>query len=254
MAVSSLLLAAIVPYGPTVESLPTSPIPTAIAVQDEEVVDGKWHGFVEVGGTYTDGNTDVRSARVAAEGVRRWTDDRLTLRAGWNYAKNAGDLTDRNAQATAQWDHFVDEKLYLNAIAGVQTDSLADLDLRYWIGGGVGYQFRDDEKMALKGEAGIVYFNEEFDGGGENDYISARLAYDLDYQVSETTLFEQITEFFPSLEDAEDVYGRVDSKLSFLIQDNWTAFIQHIFNYDNTPADGAERVDNRVVVGIRWTF
>ena len=161
MAISSLLLAALVPYGPTVESPPTSPLPTSpmpVVVQDEEPIDGKWHGFVEVGGTYTDGNTDVRSARVNAEGVKRWTDDRLTLRGGWNYAKNAGDLTDRNAQATAQWDHFVNDRLYLNAIAGVQTDTLATLDLRWWVGGGAGYQFRDDGSLVL-GECARFNFN-----------------------------------------------------------------------------------------------
>lgn len=248
MALTSLMLTALLPYAPAVEPAPTSPAPP------EEVIDGKWHGFVELGGTYTDGNTDIKSARLAAEAIQRLTDDRYTLRAYWNYVQNDGDITDRNAGLNGKWDHFVSEKLYFNAVAGVETDSLAKLDTRWYVGGGAGYQFREDEKMKLNGEAGLVYFREEFLNNDSNDYIAARVAYDLDYTVSETTLFEQTTEVFPSVEDVEDFYGKVDSKLSFQIKANWSAFIQHILDYDNTPAGGAERLDNRVNVGLRWSF
>lgn len=249
MALSSLLLAALVPYATAVEPAPTSPAP-----MPEDVIDGKWHGFVELGGTYTDGNTNIKSARVAAEGIRRLEDDRYTLRSYWNYVQNEGQITDRNAAFKAKYDHFVSEKLYVQGVGGVETDSLARLKLRYYLGGGVGYQFREDEKVKLNGEAGLVYFKEEYFNGDENDYVAARLAYDLDYQVTETTLFEQTTEAFPSVEDLSDFYGQVDSKLSFQIKDNWSAFIQHILGYDNTPATGAERLDNRVNVGLRWSY
>lgn len=250
MALTSLMLAALVPYGPLPEAAPTSAVPRP----EEEVIDGKWHGFVDVGGTYTSGNTDITSIRVAAEGVRRLTDDRYTLKSYWSYAENEGEITDRNAGASAKWDHFLSEKLFVNAIGGVETDSLARLKLRYYLGGGAGYQFLESERTKLLGEAGLVYYDEEFFNGDTNGYLAARGAYDLDWQLTPTTLFEQTAEAFPSLEDVEDFYGKLDSKLSFTITDTWAAFIQHILQYDNTPAQNAERTDNRVVVGVRWTF
>jgi len=249
MALSSLLLAALVPYGPAPVPPSTSPVPV-----EDEPTDEHWHGFVEAGGTYTDGNTDVRTARVAAEAIKRIEDDRYTTRAFWNYTRSGGEITERNAGINGKWDHFIDEKLYYNGIAGVETDQEADLDLRYYAGAGAGYQIRDDEKVKLYGEAGLVYFTEEFDDGSDNSYISARVSYDLDYTVSETTLFEQIAEAFPSVENASDFNGRLDSKLSLEIKENWSAYIQHILDFDNTPAVGADRIDNRVVVGLRWTY
>lgn len=249
MALTSLMLAALVPYGPALEAAPVSVVPAP-----EEVIDGKWHGFVDVGGTYTDGNTDLSSIRVAAEAVRRLEDDRYTLKSYWNYAQNEGSITDRNAGASAKWDHFLSEKLFVNGLGGVETDTLARLKLRYYLGGGAGYQFLESERTKLLGEAGVVYFDEKFFNGDKNDYIAARGAYDLDFQVSPTTLFEQTAEAFPSLEAVEDFYGKLDSKLTFTITATWAAFIQHILNYDNTPATGSERLDNRVVVGVRWTF
>ncbi len=248
MALPSLLLAVLVPYGPLAEAPPVS-TPAL-----DEVIDGKWHGFVNVGATYTDGNTDVRSANVSAEAVKRREEDRYTLKAYWNYAQNQGAITDRNAGANAKYDHFVSEKLFLNAIAGVETNSLAALHLRYYAGGGAGYQFVENERTKLLGEGGLVYFNEEFTNNDKNEYIAARLSYDLDHKVTDTTTFEQTAEAFPSLEDKDDFYGKLDSKVSFKISDKWSAFLQHVLNYDNTPADGAERVDNRVIVGVRWSF
>ena len=32
------------------------------------------------------------------------------------------------------------------------------------------------------------------------------------------------------------------------------AALTHIIDYDNTPATGAERVDNRVLLSIGWSF
>ena len=59
---------------------------------------------------------------------------------------------------------------------------------------------------------------------------------------------------FPSLEDSNDVYGRWDSKLSTSLTEAMFASLQYVMDYDNTPNTGAERIDNRVVFSLGWSF
>ena len=271
MGITCLLLMAPT-LGTLVEANRVSAVPLRMVPPSaEEVVDNKFHGFVELGGTYASGNTDIRSARLAAEAVKRNEKNRYTFKSYWNYTEDEDGITDRNAGLSAKWDRFLTEKLFVNALGGVETDSVAGVDLRWYVGGGVGYQFLDTEKTKLLGEAGLVYFHEELVGEipnpafpptlpemleveDDNSYLAARVSYDLDWQLTETTLFEQTAEAFPSLEDINDFYGKLDSKLSFKITGTLSAFIQHILNYDTTPAEDKERLDNRVVVGVRYTF
>ena len=80
------------------------------------------------------------------------------------------------------------------------------------------------------------------------------MAYDLSRQLTKTTKLEQTSAWFPSLEDEEDIYGRADTRIRMDVTDKMFAQISYVFQYDNTPADDAERVDHRVTVGVGWSF
>jgi putative salt-induced outer membrane protein YdiY len=221
----------------------------------------EWTGSVSIGLTYTDGNSDTRSANFATDAEYRREKDRFTVRAYWNYAEQDVDgekeITTRRAGIQGKYDYFLSKKVYLFGIVGIETDTFQDLEKRKYIGAGVGYQWRESEHFKWSSEIGATYFTESYreqDDPSEKEYIAARVANNIGWQINENLRLEQLAEAFPSLEDADDFYGKADSKLKITFTESMFGQIQHIFQYDNTPSEGLDRIDNLVAISLGWGF
>jgi putative salt-induced outer membrane protein YdiY len=266
MILPTAILAALSSAAPAFEPDPAAiaAMPAPIA-EDEEQVPGPgepavWSGSVNVGASYSDGNTDARSINAAIDAVRRSHKDRYTFKSYWNYGEtrntdtNEFDLTQRRAGATLKYDYFLSEKLYLFAVAGVETDTLADIELRAYAGPGVGYQWREDERLKWGSEAGVTYFDVDYDESEDKEYIAARLANNIAWKINEHTTFENTLEAFPSLDDADDFYGKSDTKIKANLTESMFAQLQWIYQFTNQPADDKDRNDNLLVLGVGWSF
>ncbi len=61
-------------------------------------------------------------------------------------------------------------------------------------------------------------------------------------------------ELIPSLENSDDVGARVDTHAKVTLSEKLIGQLQWLYTWDNTPATGAERVDNLVLLTLGWTF
>ena len=216
---------------------------------------GKWKGTVSVGATYSDGNSDRKSATALADATLRREKDRYTFNFLWNYAKEDGVTTDRRTIGTAKYDYFLTKKTYLLANASGESDLNALLDLRFIVGAGAGYQFLEDEKWKLSGEAGLAYVDENYkDNDADAEYLAARLAYKAECKVNESLSAGQNGQIYPSLEDKEDVNALVDTHAKLTLTEKMFAQFGWLFTWDNTPAAGTERVDNLLLLTLGWSF
>ena len=84
--------------------------------------------------------------------------------------------------------------------------------------------------------------------------LSARLAYRIEHVFSEDTKLTHRVEAFPSVEDSEDFYLQAVTELSTSLTDSMVASIAHTLDYDNTPADGRKKGDNRLFLTVGWSF
>lgn len=232
-------------------ALPAIAAPPQEAAPDEGP---KWTGSLTAGATTTSGNTDITTGIVLFDAVRAGEDDRYTLRGWWNYAEQSGTLSERNVGASLKYDYFASEKMYYLAIAGAKSDSIAKLDSRTYLGAGAGYQFRDDEEIQFLAEGALTSISESFSTGADDSYLALRLATTLGWQVSKTTRFDQILEAYPSLEESTDFTGKADHRLRTDISESFYTQLQWIYDYDNTPAAGSERADQKLVFGVGWSF
>ncbi len=215
----------------------------------------KWTGSVALGGTYSDGNTDRRSATATGNAEYRREIDRTTIGFLWNYAEEQGVLTGRKTQGRLQYDRFFTKKFYGLAQASAESDFQAALDLRTTIGVGAGYQFQDKPSWKVSGEAGVSYVDSDFVGTvDDSSYAAARAAYTWDWKPNAKYNLSQTGEIFPSLENAEDVNARVDTKGRMNLTDTMFAQLQWLYQWDNTPAAGKVRNDNLVVFSLGWSF
>lgn len=219
-----------------------------------------WEGSINLGASFSTGNTERRAVNAQAEAVRRGEVDRITAKALWSYADEkvataTRNLTERRVQGSLKYDYFVTEKLYTLATALALGDTLADIDLRFTAGAGLGYQWIEEEDIKFATELGLSYFSEDYRSATPStDTIAVRGAYYLDWQLSEDTQFLQDVEVLPGLETSDDIFLTKDSRIRTSLTDSMFAQAQWIMIYDNTPSPGLERVDHRFLLSLGWSF
>ena len=237
--------------------LPAAPVEPVPALEDPKpIVMHRWTGAVSLGVSLSDGNADRRTANASANGVYRREIDRTTLQFLWNYADEDGSVEERRVYGMAKYDYFLDgEKTYAYGQTSGEYNAAAALDLRFILGGGLGYQFQETAKWKLAGEGGLSYIDENYVGGdSDEEYVAARLAYNWEYKPDDKWVIAQTGELFPSLEDKDDVYAKVDTKARVTLTEKMFAQAEWIYSWDNTPATGAERVDNLYLFSLGWSF
>lgn len=266
MSVSSLALIALAAAYAPADSESAKPVVTSEtsldpALQDdapaEEAEEPHWTGQLNFGGTVARGNSKVTGVALSFNAELDRGKDRWSTQGYWNYTETEDVITQRNAGVSGEYDYFTTEKLFYLGTAGVETDTQADVDLRWWIGPGVGYQFyKEDEesKVSLNASAAITYFAQDFGTAPDEEYAAARLAYGFGWQATETTRVEQDMSLFPSLEDSDDFFGRLDTRIKVSISEKLFTQLQWIYDYNNSPPAGFDRADNRLILTVGWLF
>ncbi len=218
-----------------------------------------WTASVSAGFSLLTGNTDRRAASVAADAQRRTDEDRLSASASWDYAEDkneeAWDLTQRRLGGDFQYDYFLSETSYLLATTRAESDTRADIELRYTIGGGHGLQWVDSDRWKFSTEIGVNFFHEAFRSDApQNSYLAARMASNLTWNFNDRVKFLQGVEIYPSIEQADDLYTKLDSRMRISLGEAMFSQFQWVFDYDNTPSPGLDRQDHRFLIQIGWEF
>lgn len=234
----------------------------ALAPQDAAAPDVpaavEWTGSVTLGASNSSGNTETTSVNASGEAERRGENDRWTGKAYWNYAEqqveDVSEISARKSGASLKYDYFATKEIYYNGLAGVDNDFKADLKLRSYIGAGVGFQWREEEEFKWGSEVGLTYFSEKRYEGEDDEYPAARLANNIVKQFNDKTSLENTIEAFPSIEDVEDYFAKVDTKVKTSLSEKMYAQLQFTLNYDNTPPDDVESTDRLLTLGVGWSF
>jgi len=100
----------------------------------------KWSGKISVGVSFRAGNTRETDVNTHATIQRRTPDTRLNLDYLGNYGKVNDTETEDNHRFLGQFDYFLSRRLYVRLPdTEYFRDPLQNLDHRFTIGGGVGY-------------------------------------------------------------------------------------------------------------------
>jgi len=214
-----------------------------------------YEGNLDAGVSYLTGNTDTVSGNLSGLFVARSKRQRFTLRGKWYYAENDNEVNAREAGGSVKYDFFATEKFYLYANALFLYNPFKDLDLRSTIGGGVGYQFWEDEIKKLGVELGISYVDENFRVAEDNSYPGGRWAINFSYWLlkDKIDLFHYQEGYF-SLEDVEDMNLITEQGLRFMVvKDFYTSFQVNVA-YDNLPSPGFKSTDTALIFGLGYNF
>jgi putative salt-induced outer membrane protein YdiY len=132
----------------------------------------KWFGEANVALESERGNTDSDETDLDFETVWRSLEDRYTIRGSGEVDKSNGDKTKNEWKLRNKYDRFskTDPDNYYGVQAAFEHKEFADVDLRTIVGPYVGRQFFERKFLALRGEVGLVYVDEQFDVAEDDDY------------------------------------------------------------------------------------
>lgn len=220
----------------------------------------QWTGSLVASGLVTAGNTQNQSLSINFDASRRTEKDRLSLGAGYLFSRQKDPDTGNKTTTADSWfaltkyDYFINEKLYAYGQARVERDRIADLDLRFTPGGGLGYQWVERPDFNFSTEGGLNWVYETYENGGSQDHVAARLAYHVDKKLNSAVSIFHNLEFLPSVEDISDFNVNADVGVRADLTEKMFTELKAEWRHDATPAPGKLKNDLRYLMGVGWNF
>ena len=157
-------------------------------------------------------------------------------------------------RVSGKYDYFFTDKLYGFGLARAERDRVAELDLRAFLGAGVGYQWVENDVWNFYTEAGLGWTYEDYETIGDDDYVTARLAYHYDRALRDGVAFVHNLEYLPSLEDGDKFNLNADAGLRVDLTDTLFAEFKVEWKHNSEPPADIEKDDLRYIVNAGWRF
>ena len=229
-----------------------------------------WHGSVNVAFNATRGNTYDNSAAIVANVNRRWEKDRLNVDFGYFYGEN-GKVGNKREKNTDRWeveakhDHFWLPTVYHYENAKWERDVIQELDARYRLGLGGGYQWLENRVFDLTGkwnfnqEFGVNWVKEEYAHGGDAEdggFAALRYGHHLVYVPKwfDAVEFFHNLEVLPDAADWEKFPANADVGFSTKIVYDFDLLAKLEWDYNSQPANDRKKNDTRYVVGLGYKW
>ena len=230
----------------------------------------KWHGSVNVAFNATRGNTFENSAAVVGDVNRRWEEDRLTANFGYYYgetgkAGTGSEKTTDRWEAEAKHDHFWSTSFYSYENLRYDRDMIQNLNARYRVGLGGGYQWLDGYQHDLTGkwsfnqEIGINWVKEEYRGPSdakEAGFAALRYAHHLQFLPKFNPGIECFhnAEILPEVDEWEKYLVKADVGFSTKLIYDFDLLAKIEWDFDSMPAGGRKKSDLRYIVGFGYKW
>jgi putative salt-induced outer membrane protein YdiY len=215
----------------------------------------KWTGLISIDLEVDRGNTDEDEFEVDGATTIRRLHDRFTFSGRYEEDKTNGVLTTQEWKEGNKYDYFLTEKFYYGALLAFEHDKFSDLVLRTRVGPHVGYQFFESKDLNLDTNVGLLYVDENYNVGEDDDFWSLGWQIDFDWFLvpGRVQFYHRHTGF------------QAVSNAGNLTIDSWTGFLFPLYkgivasteaeiDYDGGAPANIDKTDTtyRVKLGYQW--
>ncbi len=219
-----------------------------------------WTGVADFGVSFARGNAVTDTITTAFKASRETRTDKIGLYFTQIYAKGkqANGTTAITAEAIrGGWSYnrrFDGGRLFVNTFNDYEYDAFQDLDLRFVIGGGLGYQLIKRETMELNLAAGISYNREKFSTPLVRNSAEAYWGDGFTYRFSKSTTLTQTFKMFNNLSNTGEYRINFDTGIGMSLR-RWLSW-QLTFSdrYLSDPLPGFKSNDMLFTTGVRLVF
>lgn len=227
-----------------------------------------WHGSANLSATAARGNTTSEKVAIAADANRRWEKDRFTSNFGYYFAQSGTKdaekaKTDDRIELTAQEDHFWTAGAYSYVNGKYERDGINDLQYRYRVGVGAGYQWLDGQvfestgKWSFNQEVGLTYIKEKYEHIKDDDRLAFRYAHHLAWAPSwvDHLAFTHNLEYLPDVDDwAESYLLDTDVGFTYELSTAWQLMGKIEWDYNSNPGPSTKSSDFRYMLGLGYKW
>lgn len=214
-----------------------------------------WVGNINLGGTFTRGNSDTGLLHFDAETVARRKQDRFTVGGLVNRGKSEGFDTVYNSRVYGKYDYFVSQRWYAYVNAAGENDRFRDIRLRTSTGVGSGYQIFERPDLNLSVEGGLNYTMADYYVDEDESYPGGRWAMKYDQKIlgGDTEIFHQ-HEFLFGFLNGKNTLLFSKTGLRVPIAENLNASTQLNIDWAKEPSPGRESTDLALIfsLGYGW--
>lgn len=215
----------------------------------------KYSGRLNVGGSFTRGNSEEDVLNIDGEVVARALNSRYTGLVEINESKTGNVTTTSNQTLAFQYDAFLTEKDFLFVNSKFEADDQLDLNLRTTLGAGYGRQFYETETIKLSAEAGLSFVNEDYELAQDESFPGFTLGSNYEHKFFDgaLVLFNR-TNLSVNLEDSKDALLKNKLGLRFPVGQHLNLSTQLNVDYDNLPPANAKKTDTSLIFSVGAGF
>ena len=152
-------------------------------------------------------------------------------------------------------DYLLNEKLYVYGEGRLESDKIAFLDRRTIIGGGLGYQWIENDKTKFRTEGGISQRQDRFtDGSDTVNETAAQMGYLFNHKINGKLKFLHELTYYPAISDPSDYLLTSSAELRATVMGNMFVNFRVLFDYDSLPANTAGSTDVKYIFGAGIDF
>lgn len=219
-----------------------------------------WHTTASINAAVSRGNADTLLMGAALNSLRKWDKNEIALGADATYGSNS-DPTTRKETTTAQnyglyaqYNRMLSDRVYLGLRSDARQDRIAFIDYRATVAPAFGYYLVKNDRLKVKAESGPAFIFERLKGAGTANYLTLRLAEEVQWKINERASIVQSMEYLPQVEDFGNYVMNFNLGLSTKITDKASATITFQDFYRSVPAPGRRGNDLRLMAGISYSF
>jgi putative salt-induced outer membrane protein YdiY len=217
-----------------------------------------WAGYFDFGASLAKGNAESLTITTIFKATRATLNDKTSAYFHLIYGRATVEgVTGTNAQAARSgwaYDGNTSKRLFLNLFNDYEYDRLQDLDLRFVLGGAIGFKAIDTERTKLDLLAGPSYNREKFSTGLVRHSAEALWGNDWTYKLTSASSLEQSFRMFHNLARGGEYRVKFDLVLATTMT-RWLAWQVSVSDrYLSDPLP--ERVGNDLLftAGLRIRF
>ena len=217
-----------------------------------------WAGSIDAGVVGSSGNTDNLSVRVNAAAERIIEDvEETRLFATFFYQQDDGEDTENRFETGIRHDWLLpDSKWRYFARAGYEYDEFQNWDHRIVAGGGLGYEFINNDTTTLVGRAGLQAAWELGGDGGDRFTPEGILGIDFEHQLTERQKIFFTGDYLPALDDFFRYRAVAKAGWEIMLDPEANLYLRAGIEdrYDSSPGADTKRNDLDYFITVGTTF
>lgn len=216
----------------------------------------QWSGGADIGVALTRGNSNTTNLGLGMAIARETLRDKTTLYAASVYNREKTNGVSRTTANTfrfgARYDRNFAPKWFGYGFTDLEHNGLQDLNLRWVLGGGLGYHAIKNERTQLDLLGGLDMSREYFDGeNNDRTSLEAQLGQTLDHHFTPRVSLKEQLFFFPNLSEGGEYRINFDTALVMDISRRLAWQVTLSDRYLSDPPGGAKQNDLLLTTGLK---